>query len=117
MIKLSTLRNDVMSQSDMTGWCLSNCVLIVIRTLWVKAIRAMQIASRIRQIRKERFHRLRLVAQRKLRISLASKEIQKQGDIIRLPVTKLAKDKLLSSSVKRQAKSHSVFNVVTMSDD
>ena len=61
------------------------------RELWVKAVKAMQIVSRIRQIRKERFHRVRLAAQRSLRIRLAHKEISKQKDLLTLPVT--ARDK------------------------
>ena len=73
------------------------------RELYVKAVQAMMITSRIRQIRKERFHRLRLVAQRKLRISMAEKEIAKQSDLLKLPVTKLAKSKL-ASKLKAEGK-------------
>lgn len=61
------------------------------RDLWVKAVKAMQIVSRIRQIRKERFHRVRLAAQRQTRIRLAHKEISKQKDLLITPVT--ARDK------------------------
>ena len=56
------------------------------RELWVKTVRAMQIVDRIRQIRKERFHRVRLAAQRKTRISLAHKEISKQAHLLKTPV-------------------------------
>jgi large subunit ribosomal protein L24e len=73
------------------------------RDLYVKAVQAMLVASRIRQVRKERFHRLRLAAQRKLRISLAEKEISKQKDLLRLPVSKLAKSKL-AAKLKKEGK-------------
>ncbi len=73
------------------------------RDLYVKAVQAMVITSRIRQIRKERFHRLRLAAQRKLRISMAEKEIAKQGDLLKVPVTKLQKSKL-ATKLKKEGK-------------
>ena len=83
------------------------------RDLYVKAVQAMVVTSRIRQIRKERFHRLRLAAQRKLRISLAEKEIAKQSDLLRLPVTKMAKSKL-ASKLKKEGKLRSSTKVVSM---
>lgn len=73
------------------------------RDLYVKAVQAMLVASRIRQVRKERFHRLRLAAQRKLRISLAEKEISKQKDLLKLPISKLAKSKL-AAKLKKEGK-------------
>jgi large subunit ribosomal protein L24e len=73
------------------------------RDLYVKAVQAMLVTSRIRQIRKERFHRLRLAAQRKLRISLAEKEIAKQSDLLKLPITRLQKSKL-ASKLKKEGK-------------
>ena len=61
------------------------------RDLWVKTVRAMQIVGRIRQLRKQRHHRVRLAAQRQTRIRLAHKEIAKQGDLLENRVT--ARDK------------------------
>ena len=61
------------------------------RDLWVKAVRAVQLVSKIRQIRKERHHRVRLAAQRQTRIKLAHKEIAKQKDLLENKVT--ARDK------------------------
>ena len=87
------------------------------RDLYVKAVQAMIVTSRIRQIRKERFHRLRLAAQRKLRISLAEKEIAKQQDLLRLPVTKLAKSKLASKLKKEGKLKAQSTKVVAMETD
>jgi large subunit ribosomal protein L24e len=84
------------------------------RDLYVKAVQAMVVASRIRQIRKERFHRLRVTAQRKLRISMAEKEIAKQQDLLKVPVTKLAKSKLLSKLKKEGKLRSSADKVVSM---
>ena len=87
------------------------------RDLYVKAVQAMVVASRIRQIRKERFHRLRLVAQRKLRISLAEKEISKQQDLLKLPISKLAKSKLAAKLKKEGKLRSSAEKVVSMETD
>ena len=84
------------------------------RELYVKAVQAMMITSRIRQIRKERFHRLRLVAQRKLRISMAEKEIAKQSDLLKLPITKLAKSKLAAKQRAEARVSTKPQTVVSM---
>ena len=74
------------------------------RELWVKAVKAMQIVSRIRQIRKERFHRVRLAAQRKTRIRLANKEIDKHKDLLVTPVTAKDKTAVRSTRVKKAQK-------------
>lgn len=87
------------------------------RDLYVKAVQAMVVTSRIRQIRKERFHRLRLAAQRKLRISLAEKEITKQKDLLKIPVTKLAKSKLAAKLKKEGKLKTSAHKVVAMETD
>lgn len=87
------------------------------RDLYVKAVQAMVVTSRIRQIRKERFHRLRFAAQRKLRISLAEKEIAKQQDLLKLPVTKLAKSKLAAKLKKEGKLKTSAQKVVAMETD
>mmetsp|Transcript_560 Transcript_560/g.458 ORF Transcript_560/g.458 Transcript_560/m.458 type:complete len:131 (+) Transcript_560:119-511(+) len=59
------------------------------RDLWVKTVRAMKIVDRIRTVRKDRFQKNRLAAQRKVRIHLAEKEIAKQGELLKKPITKL----------------------------
>ena len=83
------------------------------RELYTKAVQAMVVTSRIRQIRKERFHRLRLAGQRKLRIGLAEKEIARQSDLLKLPVTKLAKSKL-SAKLRAEGKLSAKSKVVAM---
>lgn len=87
------------------------------RELYVKAVQAMVVAGRIRQVRKERFHRLRLAAQRKLRISMAEKEISKQQDLLKLPVTKLAKSKLAAKLKKEGKLRTTAKKVVSMEVD
>jgi large subunit ribosomal protein L24e len=76
----------------------------------------MVLASRIRQTRKERFHRLRLASQRKLRIGLAEREIQKQGDLLRRPITKLDKSKLRDRIRKESKERESAEKVVSMEE-
>jgi len=56
------------------------------RDLWVKTIKAMKIVSRIKAVRKVRFARQRLAAQRKLRLSLAEKELHKGADLLATPL-------------------------------
>jgi large subunit ribosomal protein L24e len=82
------------------------------RELWTKAVKAMQIVSRIRQIRKERFHRVRLAAQRQTRIRLAHKEISKQKDLITNPVT--ARDKAVVRQVAKSKVAAAKSKVVAM---
>eukprot|EP00386_Alphamonas_edax_P006167 GDKI01020063.1.p2 GENE.GDKI01020063.1~~GDKI01020063.1.p2 ORF type:complete len:192 (-),score=82.42 GDKI01020063.1:261-836(-) len=52
------------------------------RNLMIKTIQAMKIVDRIKQVRKERFHRIRLAAQRQLRKSMAEKELAKGMDLL-----------------------------------
>ena len=85
------------------------------RNLWVKTVRAMQIVDRIRQLRKERFHRVRLAAQRKTRISLAHKEISKQADMLKVPVVSKTTANIKIKSKARQMQK-SKKNVVKAMD-
>jgi len=52
------------------------------RDLVVKTIQAMKIVDRIKEKRKERFHKMRLAAQRAVRKSMAEKEISKHKDLM-----------------------------------
>merc|ERR1712070_399869 len=50
------------------------------RDLWVKTVKAIDTVKRIRHTRKLRFQKQRLKDQRKLRINLAQKELNKESN-------------------------------------
>merc|ERR1711904_575609 len=55
------------------------------RNLMVKTIRAMQIVDRIKQVRKERFHKQRLAAQIRKRQTSAQKEVSRGTRLLEGP--------------------------------
>jgi len=55
------------------------------RNLMVKTVKAMQIVDKIKQVRKERFHKARLAAQLRKRQTSAQKEIARGSHLLEGP--------------------------------
>eukprot|EP00913_Durusdinium_trenchii_P036056 g33738.t1 len=55
------------------------------RNLMIKTVRAMQIVERIRQVRKERFHKARLAGQLRQRQTSAQKEVARSAHLLEGP--------------------------------
>eukprot|EP00448_Togula_jolla_P007584 CAMPEP_0170608454 /NCGR_PEP_ID=MMETSP0224-20130122/21593_1 /TAXON_ID=285029 /ORGANISM="Togula jolla, Strain CCCM 725" /LENGTH=176 /DNA_ID=CAMNT_0010933681 /DNA_START=58 /DNA_END=588 /DNA_ORIENTATION=- len=76
------------------------------RNLMVKTIKAMQVVDRIRQLRKDRFHKQRLASQVRKRQTSAQKEVVRNSNMLEGPnkVKALAYQKELEAKAKVKGK-------------
>merc|ERR1719163_2775100 len=77
------------------------------RDLWIKTVQAMQRVSKIKTVRKERFHKHRLAAQVRNRQSTAEKEIARSQHLVtqvpKMP-QRLKEEAKLKTRIKAKAK-------------
>ncbi|EEA06189.1 60S ribosomal protein L24, putative [Cryptosporidium muris RN66] len=86
-----------------------NCPLRYDRQLYIKTIKAMQTIDKIKQDRKERFYKVRLMKQQQAQKTLADKELEKNTTLLKgpeIPLTETVKmrDVSLNSVLRKQKK-------------